>query len=641
MNQGESDTDASKAPGSPGILSQEVGEAELERFSWQQEMDVDSPFDRLALSVRLNNRAAELEADAPLHSSVLRLLAAIISMHLRVGTPAIFGPAIQLSSGERSAVPEDLGQHDLFALKAMAKQTSSPWLRSRMSDVGLIVAKALGVPGWELGSMAARAYLEHAKGNEGEHAHAVDRRESLQRAMALGRPYLRNDEEFHAELWSTAMSLMRIGLSQSMPGVSVPIADEIIQRNRGLAAEAARLFESQADALFEAEATPLAADMFRQAGKLWNAADSSVRVQAAHHRAAEVLIALARGSAHAMLQAEWMSEGIAILRRSRGDRTYIRALQAELEEIRSRIVGEMSTVSHSFEVTELLDHVRSRVTSENFPDALLQLAFAFSNWVSPEQARERVIRTAEQYVFSSMFAQVTYDEHGVPVAVMQTFDAANEEEMEKRMIQHIAQFDHPILAQVAIPYAIDLLQMRFEPTVSDLMGLLYDSPVTPRGHEWTLARGILAGLNHDWHEAAVFLIPQAEPLVRAAFKRRGIHTLAANSDGAEEERTLGHLLDHPEVASVLAPDMTLELKTLLTHKSGHNLRNLYGHGLMADDRLPNAGTIVLWWTLLRLILWPYRGRAVELVSQAAGNVERDSASSAMADGSGVSGGLPE
>lgn len=162
------------------------------------------------------------------------------------------------------------------------------------------------------------------------------------------------------------------------------------------------------------------------------------------------------------------------------------------------------------------------------------------------------------------------------------------------------------------------MQTKFEPTMADMIGLLHQSPFVPRGHEWSLARGLLAGLNHDWNEAAIFLIPQAEPFIRAAFHRRGIHTLSHNNttDGAEEEKSLNELLAHPEVETVLSPDIVLELKAQLTHKSGHNLRNRYGHGLISDDDLACVGTIVLWWTMLRLVLWPYRGRALELIRQA-------------------------
>jgi len=598
-----------------GILRHPVSEAELADLGWQEGLEeIDGSFNRHTRVIAINNRAQSLESEAPTLASVLRLLSATVSMHFVANTPRPFVAAFRMSNC-RSAAPEDLGQYDLAALSVMAKQTHLPWLKARLSDVALIVSQAHGVPSWQLGGLAARAYLEHAK-REGPEEHAVDRLESLQRAMEVGWRYLRKDEAFHTQLWEIAMVLLRQGLAESWPGISMPIAHEIIQRHSNLAPVAAELFDQQAEALYAQEPTPLAANIFREAGDLWHAAKQADRAKSSRHRSADVLIALARTPAQAMLQADWMLEGIAILRRNQGDRSYIRELQAELATIRLRIVGEMSAVSHEIDVTEIRDHVRTRMSADSLPDALLQIAFAFSQWTNSSRARSRVVETAERFVFSSMFRQVTYDENGVPISVTQPFDANNEEELERRIVHDIAQYEHPLLAQIAIPYGIDILQMHFEPTLSDMIGLLLESPVTPRGHEWSLARGLLAGLNHDWHEAAVFLIPQAEPFVRAAFKRQGVHTLSNNSEGAEEEKSLNELLAHTEVLSVLSPDIILELKTLLTHKSGHNLRNRYGHGLIPDEGLASVGTVILWWTMLRLILWPYRGRAIELIQQA-------------------------
>ena len=78
-----------------------------------------------------------------------------------------------------------------------------------------------------------------------------------------------------------------------------------------------------------------------------------------------------------------------------------------------------------------------------------------------------------------MFRQVTYDEHGVPVAVTEAFDASKEEELEKRVVKYVA-LGHSILAEVAIPCALDILQSRFEPTMADMYAFLRKSPVAPR-----------------------------------------------------------------------------------------------------------------------------------------------------------------
>lgn len=598
-----------------GILDAPVSRGDLEAFDWQQELaSLSGSVSRWTSVAELRKRSDEIKEERPQDAAILRLLSAAISMHMVVGTPQPYVAALQMSNG-RSAAPDDLGIYDLDALEMMAEMAPDAWVRARLSDVALQVAPAYEKPGWQLGAIAARAHLEYSMRSDD---HAVSRRESLQRAMELGWRYLRRDNEFSDALWAAAKSLMHQGLEKSWPGVSIPIAEEIRKRNRSMAAEAAEAFEQQGDTLLASGPSPDAADLFREAAALWLAAKDRSREQIAHHKSADALIGLARTPGQAMLQADRMAEGIAVLRRHKGDRARIKELQAELADIRSRILWEMSTFSHQIDVSSVVKLIRERVTAPSLADALLQVAFAFSNWVDAEQVRKEVTDNARRFVFTGMFRQVTYDANGVPVDSTAPFDASDEAEMERRMVNHVSQHDHPILAQVAIPAALDVLQAKFEPTLADIVGMLHSSPVTPRGHEWSLARGILAGLELDWEEVAVFLIPQAEPFVRAAFKRAGIHTLSNSNvtDGAEEEKSLNELLAHPDVGSVLSPDLILELKALLTHKAGHNLRNRYGHGLISDDQLANVGTVALWWTMLRLVLWPFRERVVEMWEQA-------------------------
>lgn len=598
-----------------GILDAPVSRERLEAFDWQKELaSLSGPVSRWTSVADLRKRSDEIKEERPQDAAVLCLLSASISMHMVVGSPQPYVAALQMSNG-RSAAPDDLGIYDLDVLEMMAEMASDAWVRARLSDVALQVAPVYERPGWKLGAMAARAHLEYSVHSDD---HAVSRRESLQRSMELGWKYLRRDVEFWDALWASAKSLMYQGLERSWPGVSIPIAEEIRTRNRSMAADVAAAFEQQGDTLLARGPSLDAVDLFREAAALWRAAKDPSREQIAHHKSADALIGLARTQGQAMLQSDWMAEGIAVLRRHKGDRARIKELQGELADIRSRIIGEMSTYSHQLDVSSVVEHIRERVTAPSLADALLQVAFAFSNWVDADQVREEVADNARRFVFTGMFRQVTYDANGVPVDSIAPFDASDEVEMERRMVSHVSQYDHPILARVAIPAALDILQSKFEPTLADIIGILHSSPVTPRGHEWSLARGILAGLEMDWEEAAVFLIPQAEPFVRAAFKRAGIHTLSNSNvtSGAEEEKSLSELLVHPDVGAVLSPDLILELKALLTHKAGHNLRNRYGHGLIADDQLANAGTVVLWWTITRLVLWPFRERVVEMWEQA-------------------------
>lgn len=606
----ESDaSDEASSERQPGILGMAITADDLAASEWQAAVDGLEEGGRRWLKVgELRQQSDAIESSRPKQAAVLRLLSAVLSLHLSAGTSAPLTAGLKLTNG-RSPALEDIDGYDANALMSMAEQASSPWLRARLADAALLGGHGYGLPGWRAGEVAARAYLEHARHPDGE---ALGRRESLQRAMELGWRYLKKDAAFIETLWESALTVMHHGLEHGMPGISLPIAREIRRRNWRLGAQAAEAFEESGEALMDLEPTPLAVDWFKEAAALWAVAENPKSEQRAHQRTADALVALSRGKGHAMLLADWLAEGIAVLRRNRGDRSTIRELQAELAEVRARIPAEMSSFTHEMDVSEVVSVIQTRVDADNLSEALLQLAFSFSTWPKVSEVRESVIENARRFVFTGMFRQVTYDAQGVPVDAAAPFDAADSEEMERRMVQHVSQFDHPILAQVAIPAALDVMQGRFEPTMADMITLLHRSPTSAPGHEWSLARGLLAGLERDWEEAAVFLIPKAEPFVRAAFHRAGIHTLSPSNttDGVEEEKSLNELLGHPDIDRVMPPDLVLELKALLTHKAGHNLRNRYGHGLIRDDQLAAVGTVVLWWTMLRLILWPFQEQVI-------------------------------
>lgn len=304
-----------------------------------------------------------------------------------------------------------------------------------------------------------------------------------------------------------------------------------------------------------------------------------------------------------------MAEGIAILRRHRGDRTKIKELQSELADIRRTISDEMHSITYPIDTKDLIGHIEDKVKSPDLPTALLEIAFAFSTFTSAEEVKQTVIESSKEFAFEHFFARVVYNHEGVPVERGNAFDANDPVNLEQHMIEDICRFHHPLLANVSVMHATSLVRNRCEPTLNDLLALTHASPVVPEGHEWSMARGLLAGLEHDWEEAAIFLIPQAEPFVRAAFKRHNINTLAIK-EGIEQEKSLSELLGHEDIAQVFHEDIVIELKAILTHRSGHNLRNLFGHGLIRDEHLASTATIMLWWTLLRLIMWPYRHRLI-------------------------------
>jgi len=600
-----------------GIIRRRIPEEALADFDWEGELrDHDWTMHRYGAVLAVRERAKAFEGQGELaKAGLLQLLAAVISMHL-TGTTSKPFTALMRDGNKSTAMPEHLDQQDVKFLYEMADNCSSSWLRARIADVACVAGRELGVPEWRIGPVAAHAYLEEAKKfiDGTEPVRAMDAVKYLQRALQLGWVYAKKDPVFQADLWTTTQSAFNTALEKRLLGILFPLAEEIIQRRPDLASLHATKLEELAESWCsdpDPSALDFASRAFNHAARLWNAAKNDARSRACYLKSGEALIEKSRQPSQAMARAEWMSEGIAILRRHGGDRPTIQKLQIELADVRQSIQGEMHVISHPFDVSEIIEHVNQRVNAKTFPQALLQVAFAFSQFKSAEGIRKEVVESNERNVFQQLFPRVTYNAEGVPIVRSAPLDISDQVSMERHMVQTLCEVHHTLLADVAIVRSINILRHSFEPSFNDIMTIVRASPCVPEGHHWSLSRGLLAGLDHNWREAAVFLIPQAEPFIRAAFKRLNINTISVKEHG-EEEKPLNELLDHPDVSEVLFPDLALELKAILTHKAGHNLRNRYGHGLIKDDELASTAIIMLWWTILRLILWPYRQEIVDI-----------------------------
>lgn len=97
-----------------------------------------------------------------------------------------------------------------------------------------------------------------------------------------------------------------------------------------------------------------------------------------------------------------------------------------------------------------------------------------------------------------------------------------------------------------------------------------------------------------------------EPMVRAQLKAHGINTLVFNKVKGEQERSLSELLELDDEVGILPRGLNFELKALMTHRAGCNLRNRYAHGLLSDQQLGTFPIVITWWVVLRMVLDPYR-----------------------------------
>ncbi|CAD0352577.1 hypothetical protein ABQZ99_007630 [Xanthomonas hortorum pv. vitians] len=186
---------ASETP--PSIIDRPVPLTALDDLDWEAHLaDHDWTNHRWGASQLTDQRSKRLaEEGHEQEALVLKLLSAVISMHFRGNLPEPFGPMWQ--DGNRcSPAPQHLGQLDVQFLQAMAKSAKNAWLKARLADVACVAGPSVGLKGWEMGSLAATAYLDHAKKflTGDEPLRAMDSVECLQRAMHLGWKFRRKED---------------------------------------------------------------------------------------------------------------------------------------------------------------------------------------------------------------------------------------------------------------------------------------------------------------------------------------------------------------------------------------------------------------------------------------------------------------
>lgn len=590
-----------------GILEHPLAAEDIRTVNWLQhvrELD-DWPTNRFRHSGRLFGAAQELATQGrATEAAIVHIIAATVSMRLSAGTGNnLYHPRFR-NDDHVSTTIEDYDEQDVACLAALAEVVEEPWLRARLADVACTVGQGLRIKMWQYGQMAATAYIEHCEQVMCSD-HAVSTLEEVQRGLDMASMFCKRDQELHRRYWAAIESAIRHSLAEGWPGVFFPLSELVRGRFKDLARQLAPVFEGHA-ARFAVPGDNYHPDnaqtCYEIAARFWERNRDDGAARRCQQAAADVLIERARLPAQAMLKADWLAEGIAKLRQYGGDRTKVRELQEELADIRRTILDEMHLQEFPMDVRVLIEHVHATMVGPTDHECLMQLAYGIGHGVRYDNVRQSVLDNNARHPLSDFFTRISYNEHGVPVSRQESFDRTNEDHIFQKMVEQVRDIDATV-ATPGIFEAIDVFNEKFEPSLNALLLYMHQSPAVPEGHEDSVARGLMAGFNHDWLEVAAYLIPQAEAIVRNIFKRERKNTSSDRGDGTEEEMSLNQLLESEHADEVIGKDFVLQFRAILTEKSGFNLRNLYAHGLLSDDSLHNPGLYSLWWALLRMVLF--------------------------------------
>lgn len=563
------------------------------------------------LATRFFQKAKQLEEEDQLsQSQAMRVLGGAISMHLRHPSHAPFGPVVQTREG-RSMSMEDIGEHDAALLARAAHDAPSPWLQARFADLA-VTADGGTPPDWRLGRLAVDAYLEYVASVFGTED-AIRALDELQRSLVLLWVYAKKDQTLWERYWAVVLDEVPHSIEHNWPGLVFRLCDEAISRNRHACEIILPQIEAKALALETGDPQDAArwhAQAHRLNQRLGNREEANVSLMAqgeAMARAAEVA-----AQQQPMLAPMHMTEAISLLRKAKAPSSRIQELRDQLASYERSSLDHYGHFSTKTDVSEWVQWIDEQIAAPDFFSALLRATYRAGKWLDLEEIEERVRQESSEHPLSSMFTATHVNSDGMVVSQRLPLDLNDPSSVRLHAISSAREVDIPMRSSIMVSRVADTLYTTYQPSFHVIKEIVEASPVTPCGHAETLSRGLFAGFIDDWLAASVYLIPAIEPFVRAQLKRSGAHTTGMNEDGTQHEKTLGEMLDMPEAERFFGKNLLFELRVLLTDAEGFNLRNAYCHGLMPDRDLQNAGIMSLWWTLWRMILFPWHNHPAVL-----------------------------
>lgn len=554
------------------------------------------------LATQLAESGQERRASAAL------LLGHVTGMMPRSGEEsksAPFGPLAVLD-GSRTAIPEDLSDHDLDLLKTLVESIDDPELRARLAD--LVWLRSRQFP---MVTVAIPSYLHSAQTlvDDGDWAPAVKR---IERALRLSASVGRNNQGLFSSVTTYIESILAAYDVEADPGlVAATLLDLLLEHGHGEPARYAAFAEELARKR-ESRSDWRSARRYWEIASRWHEADGNETSQraclvtAAETHLAEADEALSSGTNPHTLAASHLQSAVQSMRRI-GEVERAKALHLRLLEEQKASTSELQSVSVEVDFAEFSDQARAAVRDKTLLEALARLSL-----LSTPRSVGWLEKVADEHIAATpVLSLISHAPINSAGRVVGRRGSALSEEAEEAAAARRAEM-LGISTQMQQGFALASVEAARRQIVADhhvrveeFVELVSGSPFVPINRESVIARGLYAGLHGDWLVASHVLIPQIEHSIRELMMRIGAITSGLEDpSGIQEEHNLNQLLYRPELRSIFSEDVIFDLQGLLVEKFGTNLRNRVAHGLMDQAEFGSPADIYLWWLSLRLCLFP-------------------------------------
>lgn len=590
-----------------------VTSEDIRAYDWQAIMDETQWRECQGYYEVLAGKAASLEKSGDDRGRrVFRLLAAVASYWPNYdSTESPYQPVINMG-GKRSPIPEELTSADLDALAGVLNEIRDAEFRARVADVLWVCRKD-----YKAAQIAVDAYIASSLVLEKKDLWPPFA-ERLLRARQIGGK-LGRLKAFHQKAIQAIEDAISRHEANENGLLCARLMHILLADGVGDPKRYALLAESLAQKM---EAVPnwhFACDYWHLKGG-WNAKDGKYEdARAAQLKIANTYVKVAEDFTTAATPSflgasHWMAKTVHALREAKAEGAEIEKAHQRLLEFQKRGMSEMETIRIPREGSDIESKLEQSaqaavalVKGQCFEDAILRLAY-IADPSRPAELRKRIEDNKTGGVFTEIFGASTVRSDGqiadTKPPLASDDPREREEAIVKEMYSQARTIDWPTRVQFLVEPARQQVIAEHAARRVELMFLIQDNPFVPIGREGLFLRGLHAGLHGDVVLALHLLLPQVENSIREIFTAKGVITSKLESDATQDERDLGWMLVHPEMAKIFGEGMAFDLRGLLVERFGLNLRNDIAHGLLDESQMITPGAIYAWWLVLRLCCIP-------------------------------------
>lgn len=304
-----------------------------------------------------------------------------------------------------------------------------------------------------------------------------------------------------------------------------------------------------------------------------------------------------------MVSVHYYKEAFDMYRKIGGFEATISELRKKIKEYQLKFPETMQAIETIIQIPNFAKQSLEVIQGKNKQDAIL--AFALSFWTPKKKSlRESVLNNPS--VLLNLVNQEIVDEQGRTIAKANYSDSEETAEKNLQAQMHtFANIFHGFIAEMCIKPGLEILTFEHSVSEEDILFLVNNNPFIPYDRRLLYLKGLIAGFKYDFITSSHILIPQVENSLRLLLNNIGVITTTQDSNGIEEERDLGWLLENESLISILGENTVFDLSGLLISRFGFNLRNKLAHGLIKSDDFDSSPMVYFWCLILRICASPY------------------------------------